>query len=227
MMKSALTSGAIALGFLSVAAPASAEDGRHNRGRYYVGVAGGANFASDSDFADIAGGVPYDTGYAISGVVGYQFAEQPYGNFRTELEAFYSENDIGDNFVPNTGLTSGLGGDLKNAGAMVNVYYDMSQLNSRFVPFVGVGVGFSNVDLNIDGAGLTYGDDKTVFAYQAIAGVRYDLNDNWALTLDGRYVGVSDPEFQMVADNVTGLTNADPDFEYDSFRTSLGVQYRF
>ncbi|MEZ5897118.1 MAG: OmpW family outer membrane protein [Parvularculaceae bacterium] len=198
----------------AVSAPAHADDD----GGFYIGANGGASFASDSEYSALSATTPYDTGFVVSGVVGYEFAKQDWGNIRTELEGFYSEDSISSD-----GLIGAADGEVSNAGAMLNVYYDMSQLDSRFTPFVGAGIGFSNVDLNTQGGNFAIDDDETVLSYQAIIGVRYEFDDHWSMSVDGRYVGVEDPEFSAASDGMMLAT----DYEYDSVRATVGLRYKF
>jgi outer membrane protein OmpA-like peptidoglycan-associated protein len=158
---------------------------------FYIGGAGGADFAINAD-ASTGGGsntVRYHTGPTGLITLGYGF-----GAFRTELEGSYRDNDVmGTRGAP----LNGAGGDTQTWGAMVNGLYDFNT-GTRFSPYVGAGIGVGFVHAALSGtrpAGSTvglYDGSDTTFAYQAIGGVSYAVTPNLSLTTDYRYFATTD-----------------------------------
>ncbi|EAQ29412.1 hypothetical protein NAP1_01530 [Erythrobacter sp. NAP1] len=210
-----------ALAFAAVPAAAQSEAGP------YVGVSGGVSLPSDSsnegefeaevpatdDFGSIPNGTDlawdtdFDTGYTISGQVGYAFEN----GFRLEAEAAYSEYDVSghsellvgganidgvDSAVLTRGDASGANptvgevladgqGDVSNFGLFANVYYDI-QTGSGFKPYVGAGLGYQWVDVDYRPSGVAVGeDDDSGFAYQLMAGAGYEVSPG--VELFGQY----------------------------------------
>jgi outer membrane protein OmpA-like peptidoglycan-associated protein len=81
---------------------------------------------------------------------------------------------------------------------MANAIYDFS-LNSQFSPHIGVGIGAVdlNAALKVPGFGsVLRTNNDWEFGYQAIAGVRYAFNPNWAIDLDYRYLATADANWK-------------------------------
>ncbi|MCF8531922.1 MAG: OmpA family protein, partial [Reyranella sp.] len=137
---------------------------------FYIGAGGGATWALSSN-----PGVTTYTGWLAGGKIGYDFIGP-----RVDLEVGYGE--IGNNvFFPGSAV-SGRTGQLNVMG---NVYYDF-MAQERFNPYVGAGLGVAFVDSN-----SSLG--STVFAWQAMAGVKYNIDSSWSVGLEGRYMGTTNP----------------------------------
>jgi opacity protein-like surface antigen len=85
---------------------------------------------------------------------------------------------------------------------MANVLLDIDT-GTQFTPYVGAGVGWGEV--RVDGLSLagfpglgSIDDEDTVFAFQAIAGVAFDVTQQISLTADYRFFLTEDPEFDGV-----------------------------
>jgi OmpA-OmpF porin, OOP family len=189
----------------------------------YVSVNGGLSFLSDSDTFAPTFTPPenlhlgFDSGFNVGGAVGYNF-----GNIRAEGEIAYHTNDIDElstTLVPFFPATDGSASALS---FMVNGYYDFHIGNSAWVPYLGVGAGAANVDVDLSFLGATpqIDDNATVFAYQLMAGLGFNISSNMTLTAGYRYFAASDPEIIDVDGNVL-------DVEYSSHEVNLGVRYNF
>ncbi|WP_082701209.1 outer membrane protein [Erythrobacter sp. YT30] len=239
--------GAVAMSALAIPSIAQAQD---DDGGIYVGVSGGVALPSDSnnsgefdatvpatpDFGEIPAGTELawetenDTGFAISGQIGYDFGN----GFRAELEGTYNEYNVDTH----TGLTVGganidavdvavltrgtpdaanptVGaviadgqGDVSNLGIFANVFYDI-QTGSGFKPYVGAGVGYQSTDVEYSPSGVLVGDDSDgSFAYQAMAGASFELSEQ--AEIFGQY---------------TYRSNfSDADIELDLLPATLGVE---
>lgn len=183
----------MALASTALASPALARDDQ-----WYVGVDGGAMIVEDLDL-DIGGtadaaSIDAKEGYDFGGVVGYDF-----GGFRLEAEVSYREADV-DAFsssAPRLNANAGtvlvpagtyqVGGDANALSFMVNGLLDFGD-DDGLQGFVGGGVGVARVDVEANFANPAYLDDSdTGFAWQALAGIRAPLSDNWDVGLKYRF----------------------------------------
>lgn len=98
-----------------------------------------------------------DTGYNVGGQLGYRF-----DNFRVEAEASYISHSV-------LGLA-----DFNVFTLMANGYYDIN-FGSKFVPYVGAGIGWARFTSNV----VSSADNE--FAYQGIVGANYNITNNFAI----------------------------------------------
>lgn len=195
---------------------------------FYVGLAGGASFLSDSDF-DVLGAVnvdnEYDPGYAVAGFAGYDFGSVwTLGGVRLEGEISYRQNDIDVHSVAALGGDQpGSDGEASALAFMANVYNDFLP-GSPFRPYVGAGVGAAVVDFSgyrIAAIPNVLDDDDTTFAWQLMAGVSYDLTEQMSLGGEYRYFA-AEPE--LTSSPATQSVNNDID--YDSHSIFIRLNYR-
>lgn len=183
----------LALASTALASPALARDDQ-----WYVGVDGGAMIVEDLSL-DIgtlnnAASVDMDKGYDFGGVVGYDF-----GGFRLESEVSYRQADVNGFNSQTPQITGGAGtalvrggsydvaGDASALSFMVNGLLDFGD-DDGLQGFVGGGVGVARVDVQtVLGAPSFLDDSDTGFAWQALAGVRAPLSDNWDVGLKYRF----------------------------------------
>ena len=165
------------------------------------------------------------------GRLGYAFTP----NWRLELEGGYRPSDVDSVFSRNTNsIPTGLcqvgvirtaaspacgplGGSLKVTTAMVNAIYDVIP-GGRIHPFVGIGAGVAWGHMNVAGQlsnvptgarpyeNLAIDSTDRDFAYQLLAGIAFDITDNVAFDVTGRYLR-SNFDFGSVT------TNAGPAFD--------------
>ncbi|MDB5677106.1 OmpA family protein [Sphingomonas bacterium] len=193
---------AVALASTALATPALARDKA-----WYVGVEGGAMIVEDIHF-DITTGttvtkdaaqVDHDYGYDVGGNVGYDF-----GMFRIEAEVAYKSANINNwrstlrtpAFNAAGGAVFAVPGSFNYAGGttsalsfMVNGMLDFGD-DDGIQGFVGGGVGVARIKagkyaLNTYGSFLD--DSDTVFAWQAIAGIRAPITSHIDATLKYRF----------------------------------------
>jgi OOP family OmpA-OmpF porin len=151
------------------------------------------------------------------GIVGLLSLGHAYGNgFRTEFEFSASQSS-----VDSVSGSSSSGGSVNTLSGMVNGLYDF-QTGGPLKPYLGLGIGVSRLRYNdvtpIGGTAIS--DRDTVFAYQGIAGLSYDLGDNVALTTDYRYFRTVDPSFH--SDSVGTI-----DSEFSEHRIMVGFRISF
>lgn len=206
MRKIAVT---LALASTALATPALARDNA-----FYIGAELGPMIVEDIDF-DIgtlndAASVDHEYGWDAGGVIGYDF-----GGFRLEVEGSYRRADV-DGITSTTTLpafgTTGPAtlrpaGNYDSAGGRTSALSFMLNGLLDFGPddglqgFVGGGVGVARVkaDYGLNTNGSFLDDSDTVFAYQALAGIRAPLNDNIDVTLKYRFFNADDVKLVDVA----------------------------
>ena len=189
------------------------------RGSYVMTEDADWIFGSDFGPGPAGGNVisKFDDGYGLGVALGTKL---PSG-FRVEGELFWQENDIDSGRLGPVQLSAlgGLNGDVGVWGGMLNGYYDF--LEGPLVPFIGLGVGYAQVDAKVNLGDISViDDDDTVLAYQGILGVSYDFMPNLQGVLAYRYMALDDPEFK---DRAGGKV----DMEYDSQAIDVGLRYSF
>jgi len=153
----------------------------------YIGGNLGLNILDDPDIeqAGFVLSTGYDPGLGLGVVVGYDF-----GNVRVDGEIAYRINDIDDILgVPADGDSSAL-------SYMVNGYFDFPT-NGPVKPYIGGGIGFAIVFVDIGVLGFPLADDDdSVLAYQFSGGIGYEVNPRTTVTLGYRYFATDDPEME-------------------------------
>jgi len=177
----------------------------------YVGGNLGITMLEDAEVEGLT--VESDTGYSLSGFVGYSKNKG-----RIEMETSYQTNDLDKLGVEGYGEV-GIDGDVSSISMLFNGYIDFTN-SSSVTPYIGAGLGIARVEISkVDVPG--YGDlttksvDDTVFAYQIGTGLLFKINDNIALDFKYRYLGTEDPEYEGVK------------IPYGSHDISLGMRYIF
>ena len=182
MKLSLFATAAVAAAF--VAAPAFAQDVaapsnyvQFNIGSGIVGqsdldgtLAGVGSGSADVDleaglFASIAGGHSFGNGLAL------------------EVEGVYAGNDGNDEDVQ---AIFGAGSDasVSTLGVLANAKYEFNTGWHNVSPYVGAGIGYGSVNIDVDGLD----DDQGGFMWQAKAGVVIATNDQLAWDIGYRYL---------------------------------------
>ena len=178
---------------LLAAAPFAAQAQSLQSGGVYVGLEGGLNWMFNSTFNSQAVVSPFfnqgfstnatwNMGYVLGGQVGYDFVGP-----RIELEGAYRANSGN---LQLSGLGTSAGVYFQQTSVMGNFYYDFLA-GSRFVPYIGAGAGVSF----LNASALANTATSTQFAYQAMIGAGYNLDETFRINLEGRYFGTTTPNF--------------------------------
>jgi outer membrane protein OmpA-like peptidoglycan-associated protein len=181
--------------------------------QWYVGVDAGASLLEDSKVKgnNTQFKTSSDIGWLAQGQVGYAF-----GPWKVEGELSFRDNGVDK-------VSAGNGhGSTTALATMANGVYEFLP-DSRWHPFVGVGIGAANVDagtVSRNGTNVYQGDDWQ-FAYQGFAGVGYDISRNVALKAQYRYFATLDYDTKTTPGN-QGLTN-----EYHDHALLFGFTYKF
>jgi outer membrane protein OmpA-like peptidoglycan-associated protein len=182
---------------------------------WYVGAGAGGTFGIDPIVhapGDKFSARDEDVNLAALGDVGYAL-----GN-GIRLEGEYFHNQIN---VNNIDGRRGVGGHISNNTAFGNVLFDFAP-EGRFTPYVGGGLGadFANVkSIGASGVGYLKGD-TLVMGYQGIAGVAANLDPNWTVTADYRYISSFDPKVDSTRGGQGRIENA-------SNNVIVGLRYNF
>jgi opacity protein-like surface antigen len=139
--------------------------------------------------------VNYDVGFAADGAVGYAFNKYLAVDF--EIGAVGTRIDSVPGFFSNDTFVD-------NVPFIVNLTLSLPIPHTLITPYVGAGAGGSLSVFNTDGFGngsvAVFGggsSDQTdfVFAWQAFAGVRVNLNPNMSLSVGYKYFTTEDTSF--------------------------------
>ena len=184
-----------------------------NNDSFYLKANIGIGMNLDGDADNISGTtdsakITYDAGFIGSLAAGYDFANP----LRMELELIRQKSDL-EIFSYNNVYGNLNEGDLKKHSLMVNAFYDVDT-GSAWTPFVGVGLGWSRVDIDAPGFNGSDSDDD-VFAYQFIGGVAYAISEQWSVDAQYRFKGTSD------------ATIDGADFAVNSNDVMVGLRFSF
>ena len=174
----------VPLGILasSFVAPSFAEE---EKGFYFKGGIG------ITDVSDVtatvnssAVSIEIDSGVSFTAGVGYDFGN----DVRTEIGYDKTTGDISKI----AGSSSSADVDASNFSA--SVFKDFSGGDSKFTPYVGAGIGSTQIDvgtLTINGTSYT-GSDSNATSYGLTLGTDYELNDSSTLFVEGNYKKIGD-----------------------------------
>jgi opacity protein-like surface antigen len=139
----------------------------------------------------------FDSGWNVGARAGYQW-----GPWRFEGE--YSHRENGGHL---TGPGARFNGSVDTNSFMANGIYDFS-LGWPVTPHIGMGIGVTEVNGSVStpNFGTFSKSSDTLFAYQAIAGIRYMFTPSLAFDLDYRYRGSSDATWRTTAFTLNGVT---------------------
>ena len=127
-------------------------------------------------------------------------------------------SDLG---VSVAGLVADGRGQIENSTLLFNAYYDFD-MGGALTPFVGVGLGQSQVDVTYNPSGVSViNDDDNVYTYQIAGGLSFNVNDNLSIVGTARYRDSGDVTVGST------LLPAQFDIENTSYLFDVGVRYTF
>lgn len=200
---------------------------------FYGAIGAGLNYMQpDQDVESIGFAPAFDTeadfnnGIGVYTALGYDWGN----NFRGEFEFAYRQNDARHYAGDGLGFSgwSSLEGDLQSLSFLFNVIRDFDT-GGPLTPYVGVGIGGASFQNQVTGADggfgqLTIDDSSKRVAYQAIAGVAFQLAEGLALDLSYRYfAALRAPEFDGTIDGSPVSIRHD----YDSHSLFAGLRWNF
>ena len=196
-------------------------------GGWYFGAFGGANWLNKTSFdVDLAGLAnvrnKYKTGYVVGGAFGYDFdrAMGPLG-VRLEGELSYRRNGIDSHSIGGAVQPGSFGSTTAFAG-MANLLFDI-ETGSPFSFYGGGGIGGAEVKFKnhgVAGPVTVVNDSSTKFAWQAIAGLGYEIAPGWTFDVQYRYFNVGDV-------SLTSNTGPSSKTSYKSHAVLGGIRWSF
>ncbi|HTT81600.1 MAG TPA: OmpA family protein [Stellaceae bacterium] len=168
------------------------------QGQFYIGGEGGWTSLGNTS-GSVTGPGPlthfaekFNDGFNAGGRIGYEW-----GPWRFEEEFRYQLDHI-PSVSPIPVVASEYADGNRYAYAiMTNVIYDFNT-GWPITPHIGGGIGAVVQHDAWAVAGGTCADSTDLtFGYQAIAGIRYNINNRFAFDLDYRYLGTTDPTFHF------------------------------
>ena len=165
----------------------------------YVAVKGGYSILTKKD------SIKYKNGF--NGAVEFGVS---YDAWRLGLEVSYRQNKIKSSTNANVANYN----KINALAGMINVYYDYA-LTEECSLYVGAGLGMAKYNFVAVAGKVETG--KCVFAWQVLAGVAYDINENWTVEAGYRLFGTSKVKISNTAKIKTPLQNS----------LELGLRYNF
>lgn len=197
-------------------------------------IAAGTAYGWDTEF---------DNGYALSGEFGARYAN----GFRSGVEVVYSKADVDTHSGVNvagtvidgvdaavlTGSPTQLGAtvgqvvatpdgdEIESTSIFANLYYDFNR-EGRISPYVGAGLGYSDVSVQYSPSGVGIIDDsKGKFAYQLKAGATLAVSERIDLYGEAAYRATDDVKLEnTLFPGTLNIENTQTVF-------SVGARYRF
>lgn len=174
-----------------------------------------------------------DYGYVAGVAIGYTVLyPDKSADLRFEVEAMYRKNDdgqINSQFTPTSDRADSISfndfevlkvdGNAEVRSAMFNMLLDF-HTPTRLTPYVGLGVGASQLIASGTVALLPFDDDIYSLSWQAIAGLGYRLSPGTMLTLEFRHFQLSGNRWSDFF-QTSKLSN----IEFDDW--SMGVRFTF
>lgn len=211
MTRNQLLGAAAALALLlPLAASASSDQG------FYLGGNLGVNLPGNAEYEDATNTNTLDSDAGFAGAVsgGYQFSN----NWRVQGEFGARLNSVSD--ITGTGAAAP-DGNVNVYSVMADAIYGIPT-GTKFTPYIGAGAGVAFVNANSVSTilGSNIDDTDTVFAYQGIAGIEYDVTPSLKAGLDYKYFRTANTSF-------TSAAAVDVDGEYEDHTVTVGLRYIF
>jgi len=159
-----------------------------------------------------SGDFSFGGGFSVDGGIGYDF-----GAIRAELTYGYTRASLNEINVNNSDLNFDASGIVNKNDVMGSLYWDIDT-GSRFTPYLGGGIGYTNLSTpSLEAEGYrTNSANKGLFGWQGKVGVSYAMSYNTDVYVEGTYSGAS------------GFYNGDVHYDsYNDFGAKLGFRYRF
>ena len=181
----------------------------------YIGLGAGVTLPRQSDVEapGIDTNADLDNGWKGIGSVGYKFTN----GIRSELELGYGSNQFDKIADINAD------GSILNRTAMLNAFYDFNNVMpwSMVTPFVGLGLGVDWVKIrNATIPGLRVDDSDLTFAYQAMAGLNFDITNQLSANIGYRW-------FHAPSFDVTSDTGGRVETNYSAHMFLVGMRWSF
>ena len=144
----------------------------------------------------ISGDIKFDTGYQISGIIGYDITK----NFAFETELLYTNFDYDEIDIDLAGTITGTGAAVTFNVGSFDIDGNLSSFSMLFGPkvnfnlidnlggYLGGSVGFTSMNEDVKSIAadttLAYEEDYLLFSSKFKAGLNYSVDDNISLQFD-------------------------------------------
>lgn len=210
---------------------------------WYISVFGGWSLPEDQDlsleysttsFGDVD--LDPDNGFMVGVALGAHINEWLRGEVEVSGAWHDVSGDVEFGFIGSPPLTTyNIDGDETALFVLANLWVDLP-VGDVFRPYVGGGLGFGRLSLDIDfedNFGADYkvvDDDDWGFAYQLGAGIAFNFAQNMAFDVGYRYKVINNAEFD-VDDGICAVCDASlwegDDKDYKSHNIIAGVRIGF
>jgi len=185
----------IACGGLALVAPFGAQA---QFGQFYVKADLGGEWTHDTGLKEFFG-EPLTSGSKVKFDPGARFGIAA-GYYLTHWLAVEAETGVMANEIDTITDATRVDASFSNVPLLFNVRFQCPHAD-RLVPYCGGGVGasFPVIDaekIEIGGTSMHGSDSDAVFAYQALAGLRYKLNSRMGLSLEYHYFHADGAEWK-------------------------------
>ncbi len=141
------------------------------------GIFGQSDLDGTIDGTTGSADVDLEAGLFASAAAGHNFGN----GFALEVEGLYASNDGDEDDLAALGIDEA---NVSTLGALVNAKYEFNTGWNNVSPYVGAGVGYGSVNIDVDGLD----DDQGGFMWQAKAGVVIQTNEQLAWDIGYRYL---------------------------------------
>ncbi len=190
-----------------------------NPNPWYVKIAGGYLMPFEDYDEERANATEwaFDNGFSGHASVGYEW-----GNWGVELEGNYKSLDADYRTTKASGVETATSGDQTHLSGMFNLFM-IFMPEKDLSTYIGGGVGMTQIEWDnvLPAGGTAIDDSDTVFTWQLIAGVSFDLTNHISLEADYRYVRPGDIELSD-----TAATRYDFNSQH-LHNITLGLKFRF
>lgn len=154
----------------------------------------------------ISGDIKFDTGYQISGIIGYDITK----NFAFETELLYTNFDYDEIDIDLAGTLTGTGAAVAFNVGSFDIDGNLSSFSMLFGPkvnfnlignlggYLGGSVGFTSMNEDVKSIAadttLAYEEDYLLFSSKFKAGLNYSVDDNISLQFDYGFNHIAAPD---------------------------------
>ncbi len=190
---------------------------------FYLGIHGGGAFMEGAENSGETGSfnLEFKPGYLAGITLGFDLREDfpRIGIGRMEIEISHRTSDLDEaEFVDGNIATEG---EATVTSVMLNTFGEYRD-SAPWIPYLGAGIGWARVslqDVEIFG-GTLVDDEDDRFAFQAGAGLGYEVGPHLTFDLGYRYFAVMDPEFR-------DSEGERFESEYRAHQVQLGMRWNF
>jgi len=198
--------------------------------RFYVEAEMGASYLDfDSGGHNSGGGIFHniDDSSEDALITGIHFGAKLTDDFRADIGFNHrSDLDFTTNSYPSTPQFYFYKTDIEDIYTlMFSLYYEPIDFK-KFTPYVGLGAGGTWAKVSTNDGAVSGSSDKVNFAWQAEAGIQYDLTERFTLKLGYRYIDMGNVKVHL-----RGIVDGEAYGKYRGELTAnevvFGVRYNF